>query len=192
MKTREKKPIGQKPCKNCDALYTYYRSRSQFCSEICGAQWLYKVRNKVIRERKCDICQTEFSYKRGERLRFCSDKCATISAKEARLNNARFLAQWRKENPDAIKVYNDRRKETHPKEVKSGMPQRFFKKYPHIKPICQSCGESRIVELAHKIPRNGAWRTLRNTTENDVWILCPTCHRLLDFGICSKQELGIE
>lgn len=69
--------------------------------------------------------------------------------------------------------------------------RRFFYKYPEIPPICESCRETRIVELAHKVPCFGR-RTAANTTPETVWVLCPTCHRLLDRGILSAKDLGLE
>lgn len=97
-----------------------------------------------------------------------------------------------RQNPEKIEEYKERAKNKNPKQYSKGLTQRFFDRYPDRKKECESCGETRIVELAHKIPRMGACRTLKNTKSEDVWILCPTCHRCLDFGIQTKEELGIQ
>lgn len=47
------------------------------------------------------------------------------------------------------------------------------------------------MEIAHKTPRKGVPAIKANTLDEDVWILCPTCHRILDFGIKTASELGL-
>lgn len=188
---RQARPKDPKPCEHCGKMYIPFRKRSRFCSNLCSAQWHYKRKNTVQRERPCKECQSIFSYNGIGHLNFCSDKCARIAASRSKIISARTAAQWRKDHPNETAKYRKVQKERNPESVKGGLTQRFFAKYPHVKYQCQSCGEKRIVELAHKIARNGAWRTLGNTTEKDVWILCPTCHRLLDFGICTKEQLNL-
>jgi hypothetical protein len=50
-----------------------------------------------------------------------------------------------------------------------------------------------VLDVAHKpeFARNGAWRN-RNTTQRHMfWVLCPTCHALLDRGVMTAQALGL-
>jgi hypothetical protein len=67
------------------------------------------------------------------------------------------------------------------------------RRYADIPTACESCGEARILEIAHKpeFARNGAWALVSNTLRHMFWVLCPTCHKLLDRGICTQAELGL-
>jgi hypothetical protein len=59
---------------------------------------------------------------------------------------------------------------------------------------CESCGETRVLDLAHKPEhrRNGEWRSVKNCSWPErVWVLCPTCHALLDRMNYSPEELGL-
>lgn len=68
---------------------------------------------------------------------------------------------------------------------------RFFRRYPHRERKCQarSCGETRVLDLAHKVPVRGRRRLVPK--DGEVWVLCPTHHRLLDGGLVSADELGL-
>jgi hypothetical protein len=188
---RQKVAQEPKECEHCKKTYIPFRKRSRFCSDLCNAQWHYAQDNTVQRERKCKGCGNTFFYDGSNRLWHCSDDCAVQSARKARAAGKKTAAQWRKDHPEETKQYRKNWKERDPLSYSSGLTQRFFKRYPHLQKVCQACGEKRVVELAHKIPRNGAYRSLKNTTDKDVWILCPTCHRCLDFGIQTKEELGL-
>ena len=66
---------------------------------------------------------------------------------------------------------------------------------PGLPGACESCGEDRVLEVAHKYAykRRGAHATLANSEwPKMTWVLCPTCHRLLDKGIETSQELGLK
>jgi hypothetical protein len=59
---------------------------------------------------------------------------------------------------------------------------------------CESCGEGRVLDVAHKphARRYGAWRSAQNCKWPDmVWILCPTCHALLDRMNYPPEELRL-
>jgi len=71
---------------------------------------------------------------------------------------------------------------------------RFRLRFPDAPTSCQSCGETRVLDIAHKpeFRRNGHWRSKENTTWPDkVWILCPTCHALLDRKGYEPSSLGL-
>lgn len=72
--------------------------------------------------------------------------------------------------------------------------ERLYKKYPELSKVCEFCGEDRIVEIAHKPEhkRNGAWMIVGQTTPNKIWILCPTCHNLLDKKGYTPQQLCLK
>ena len=54
---------------------------------------------------------------------------------------------------------------------------------PDAPKFCQSCAETRVLEIAHK-PGHERFGERRNNGNQKwpekVWVLCPTCHRLLD------------
>ena len=72
--------------------------------------------------------------------------------------------------------------------------ERFYKWNPSAPRACQSCGESRVTEAAHRpeCPRLGERRSRANMKWPEmVWVLCPTCHKLLDRMGYSPEELGL-
>lgn len=71
---------------------------------------------------------------------------------------------------------------------------RFLRLNPERQRRCEAegCGEARVVEMAHKpfCKRNG--RNPSGYVQGDeVWLLCPTCHRLIDYGIETPASLGL-
>lgn len=71
---------------------------------------------------------------------------------------------------------------------------RFWRRFPDRERRCEArgCGETRIVEIAHRTPLRGAAMSIENSKADDVWILCPTCHRLLDSGRATPDDLGLD
>jgi heterodisulfide reductase subunit B len=51
-----------------------------------------------------------------------------------------------------------------------------------------------VLDIAHKpkYKRKGAWRNVKNTTPEKIWILCPTCHALIDRKGYDPQQLGLK
>jgi len=71
---------------------------------------------------------------------------------------------------------------------------RFKRWNPNAPDACESCGEDRVIEVAHKpgFERNGAWRKAANSKWPEmVWVLCPTCHSLLDRMHYPPGDLGL-
>ena len=58
---------------------------------------------------------------------------------------------------------------------------------------CSVEGKSQILEMAHKpeFKRNGRHRSLALYERHMFWMLCPTCHKLLDRKIRTPAELGL-
>jgi len=87
-----------------------------------------------------------------------------------------------------------RHKHKDPRSTKGkGVIEWLRRAFPDLPVGCESCGESRVLDVAHKpeFARNGAWRN-RNTTQRHMfWVLCPTCHALLDRGVMTAQALGL-
>lgn len=146
--------------------------------------------------RTCRWCDSPFEIPRGAPKetagrKYCKDECATFGARRSRTESARRIAQGAPRRAKGRpRTLTD---EGRLQRKREGLFARFFRRFPDRKPICEArgCGEARIVELAHKKRRNGAWRSFTNTRDQDVWVLCPTCHRCLDRGIQTKEELGL-
>jgi hypothetical protein len=117
----------------------------------------------------------------------CSDECARLNAVEHRMAFAR-------KRPERAEIYRQNQREKQRKEKRRDTTlQRLLKKYPELPSECEACGETRVLDVAHRPDhsRNGAWRTLANSTPDKIWVLCPLCHALLDrLGYTAKQ-LGI-
>lgn len=172
-------------CIECKAKFRGRRDK-QYCSFACqsrAGRLRRKEQTDEIRAgRDCKKCGSHFDIAWPDsNRRYCSDECARTAAKESR-------RAFHKRNPKAQKEYNSRNPfRTH------GVVARLRRKFPDIPISCQSCGESRIVEFAHRpeYRRNGTFRKMENTKPHMIWVLCPTCHKLLDRGICTQSDLGL-
>jgi len=173
-----------KHCIFCGKEYEATRAWHKYCSHVCQERTRRKKKG-LIKDigRYCKQCGIHFFPNTNQQLH-CSEDCSKKSARQSR---AKFL----KKNPDIYKKYYDTSKL---KNGKDGNLIRLYKRYPDLPKKCQSCGEDRILDIAHKPEhkRNGAWRTLNNTTPEKIWILCPTCHMLIDRKNYDPKELGLE
>lgn len=96
-------------------------------------------------------------------------------------------------NPGAMAAYNRAR------TMRGGpdtLINRLRRRYPDLPLVCEAvgCDEARVLEAAHRpeFRRNGSWRTLSLYERHMFWMLCPTCHRVLDFGIETPEQLGLK
>jgi hypothetical protein len=86
------------------------------------------------------------------------------------------------------------RERTKAKRLPDSNLTRFRRANPNAPMACESCGEGRVLDVAHKptCPRLGAWRSAKNCKWPDqVWVLCPTCHALLDRMHYLPEDLGL-
>lgn len=121
----------------------------------------------------------------GPNKRYCSDACAV----RARIRDR----GWHKASfPRAMSAYNRQRAKRHGTDT---LINRLRKRFPDLPTVCEAsdCDEARVLECAHKpeFKRNGAWRTLDRYERRMFWMLCPTCHRVLDHGIAMPEQLGL-
>jgi hypothetical protein len=178
-------------CQFCGKQFLSDHLISQaYCSRSCEGK-RYRVSHglhKLKDGRFCKQCGKHFFPigTGGNNKQHCSVECSVKSAKESR---TKF---WKKQkDPNALKKsYYDKNRE---KVGPDGNLKRFYKRHPNAPRSCQSCGENRVLDIAHKPghKRNGAWRSKENTSLEKVWILCPTCHALLDRMNYSPSELGL-
>lgn len=174
-------------CQLCGVAFQAAKSNKKWCSNRC-AQRAGRIRrneDKGITEkgRNCAGCARHFPIiPPNTNQRYCSIECANKAARELRRQWA--TREYKKRRP----LYEQKRK------FKDVALNRLARRWPEMPRSCQSCGEHRILEIAHKpeFKRNGAWRLASNTQGHMVWILCPTCHKLIDRHICTPQELGLK
>jgi predicted nucleic acid-binding Zn ribbon protein len=157
----------------------------KYCSRKCQSQRYRENRGIKLKDgRYCRQCGKHFYPDIHQQNRqHCSDECAVQSARQSRY-------KFYERNPQKSFEYYARMRQKH--GVDANM-KRFLARFPDTPKACQSCGENRVLDIAHKpqFRRNGAWRSKKNTTPERVWILCPTCHALLDRKHYSPESLGL-
>lgn len=169
----------------CGAHFSAKRPDKRYCSGRCQARQgrLRRGEQTDITKlgRDCGICGKHFEIPPpNNNQRYCSTQCATEAAKIQR-------RAFHRKNPQIQKIYNSRR------PYRDSVVGRLRRKYPDLPSACEACGEKRILEVAHKPghERNGAWRIMANCMRHMIWILCPTCHKLIDRDVCTPAELGL-
>ena len=179
--------MNERHCVLCGTSFLATRAWQKYCSKQCQTKNNNDLTPRTLKAgRFCKQCGTNFfpDFADGKNRQHCSNECSVKSARDSR---SKF---WEKHGKEKEIIYRQRTKE---KIGKDSNLKRFRKRYPEIEIKCQSCGEQRVVDIAHKPEhkRNGEWRSAKNTTPEKVWILCPTCHALLDRMNYSPSELGL-
>ena len=179
-------------CSDCGAKFRAGRPDKCYCSQQCAGRAGRRRRGEQTDEtksgRNCQTCGNHFRITPpSTNRRYCSDKCAREAAKKSR-------AEFHKRNANYNKIMWHRHKHKDPRSVKGkGAVERLRRRFPDLPSGCEICGEERVLDIAHKpeFSRDGMWRSSRNTLRHMFWILCPTCHALLDRGISTAHELGL-
>ena len=179
--------MRMKYCVSCGAAFEAVTAWHKFCTEACGQRHKRKAKNLPIRGegrycRQCGVCFCPL-YRQGGNQQHCSADCSKRSARESR---SRFYER----NPQKDAEYRERRKA---KRLPEGNMIRYRVRYPDAPTACQACGETRVLDIAHRPEhrRNGSWRSRKNSTPEKVWILCPTCHALIDRMGYDPATLGL-
>jgi hypothetical protein len=169
-------------CEICSSPMTKYVRRQRYCSTRCAN----KRRNIGPTTRACRTCGESFVRRHAHESnqQHCSPECARVSAKRSRLD-------FKRRRPDRESAYRAKQRA---KGQKDTALQRLWRKYPELPRHCEACGESRVLDVAHRPEhrRNGAWSTMANRTPAQIWVLCPTCHSLLDRLGYTAEQLGIK
>jgi hypothetical protein len=172
-------------CTECGVPFKAVRPDKRYCASPCQARAGRRRRGEQSDITKagadCGWCGKHFAITPpSTNQRYCSDGCSREAARKQR-------REFHRKKPDRQKVYNARR------PYRDVRIERLKRRYTDIPNACESCGEQRILEVAHRPEhaRNGAGRSVRNSQRHMFWILCPTCHKLLDYEICSQAELGL-
>lgn len=178
--------MHEKICSNCSSKYETKHSKSLYCSQKCGAAYRWSISEKdTSKPRECLECKKQFFAKPdANQQRLCSDECR-------RTRNSRKVREFHVANPDRENWYRARNKE---KQLPDSNQIRFFRANPDAPKCCEACGEARVLEIAHRPEheRNGRGRSISNCKWPEmVWVLCPTCHRLLDRMNYPPADLGL-
>lgn len=158
----------------------------KYCSGKCKARHRKKTAaGKLADGHDCRVCGKHIELKPGQANKWiCSAKCR-------RARNAESVRDFHLRRPAMEAIYRARTKKKLPPDSAN---RRFYKLNPNAPRTCESCGEARVTEVAHKPghERIGERRSSANLKwPTMVWVLCPTCHRLLDRMGYSPQELGL-
>jgi hypothetical protein len=171
----------KRPCVVCGGAVRSARRDARFCSQKCQnvARCCQSFPTTI---RQCKTCPRVFvRLGRYEGNHWhCSKECAAVSARKSRL-------EFKRRRPERDAIYRARQRS---KPQCHTTIKRLWKKFPELPRACEACGEARVLDVAHRPEhaRNGAWQTLRNSTPDKIWILCPLCHALLDrLGFTAEQ-----
>ncbi len=155
-----------------------------FCSQKCSAAYRNSLRPKVTHH-DCRICGKKIPLGPGQGQKWlCSVKCR-------RASTAKSARDFHLRQPEKSAIYRNR---TKAKRLPDSNLFRFRRNNPDAPTFCQSCGEDRVLDVAHKPDhrRYGAFRTPENCKwPEKVWVLCPTCHALIDRMRYPPEELGL-
>ncbi len=180
-------------CLECGASFEASNAKHRYCSVYCSNLNGQKRSGQAPlweRGRFCRICGKQFFPKRGAAANnrwHCSDDC---SRKSARNSRSKFWKSRRDPRKTRARYYRASRKKLGP----DTSLKRFYRNNPRAPKKCEACGESRILDVAHRPEhaRRGAWRSSANRVwPEKVWVLCPTCHGLLDRMHYSPKDLGL-
>lgn len=173
-------------CLHCNAAMKAEHLSKKFCSARCKKRYNKSHGRKRDDGGVCRQCGKLFPRGPGQNAKsICSPEC-----RRARL--AESVRTFHLRRPAMEAIYRSRTRE---KIGPDSSLRRFYLWNQNAPRSCESCGESRVLEVAHKptSPRLGERRTKLNCKWPElVWVLCPTCHRLLDRMNYSPDELGLK
>lgn len=172
-------------CQECLSVIEDARSNRRFCSTKCRGRWWKKNPSKGVTEHSCRQCGIIFPISTSQHNKWlCSEVCRKKS-------NAASVRNFHLRKPLMNGVYRDRSRQ---KQSPDNQNIRFYKINPSAPRACEACGEDRVTEISHRPghERKGERRKSTNMKWPEmVWILCPTCHRLLDRMGYDPKELGL-
>lgn len=177
---------GDSVCLVCRVAFKGYHGVKKYCSQECRT----KAHNDrhcvgIPHHRMCRTCGAAFvAVGQGSNNRqHCGEQCASVSARLAR-------AAFARRHPEMEPVYRERQRA---KKKRDTILNRLWRKYPWLPRTCEACGESRVLDVAHRpgMERKGAWISMKVNVPERIWILCPTCHALVDRCGYTQEQLGI-
>lgn len=183
--------VYSRVCKHCNITFNATAKSAAYCCHQCRtlAATQRRIRSSAgdwLRTPiSCGQCGTVFfrTLETGPNKKYCCKECSVKA-------QGRDFQRFKEANVDAMKSYNRERVKKHGRDT---LMKRLWKRYGNLPLACECCGEARVLDIAHKPEhrRNGAHRTLDQYQRHMFWILCPTCHRVLDEGIESPEQMGL-
>jgi len=176
----------QPHCVECGIEMPGSHIHRKYCSSRCkGRYWKKHGPKEPVTHHDCRICGKRFPIGHGQNNKWlCSAECR-------RASNALSARTFHLRRPQMEAIYRARAKD---KKLPDNQNVRFYRLNPDAPKCCESCGEERVVEVAHRPghERLGERRSSANMVwPQMVWVLCPTCHRLLDRMHYTPGELGL-
>lgn len=172
-------------CRECGTELVGYSFSKQYCSNRCKRLWRKKNSSGNVKKHICRECGKEFDITKGQYNKWlCSDDCR-------KKRNARRVREFHLRRPRAEAAYRAKAKE---KRLPNDNLTRFRRTNPNAPIACESCGETRVLDVAHKPGHERFGRGRRSDLvkwPDQVWVLCPTCHALHDRMHYSPEELGL-
>lgn len=173
-------------CVECQTEMPGVHSHKKYCSALCKRKWQTKNPSPpAAAGHNCRACGVLFPIGPGQNNKWlCSDKCRRVS-------NAASVRDFHVRRPKMEALYRTRTREKMPPDSQN---RRFYSQNPAAPKCCESCGEARVTEIAHRpgFERIGQRRAVANSLwPQMVWVLCPTCHRLLDRMNYLPADLGL-
>lgn len=178
--------IGNPKCKQCGVVMRDSYVQRRFCSIKCKtAYWRTHPSQIINGGHVCRWCKAWFPISKHQHNKWlCSNECR-------RKMNSEHIRKFRVARPERAAEYRSR---TRIKLGPDSVLRRFYIWNPAAPRKCESCGDHRVLEVAHKpkFERVGEGRKKSNSQwPAMVWVLCPTCHALVDRIHYAPSELGL-
>lgn len=156
--------------------------RTLYCSKKCSTEALRKAPRRIT----CQCCGKPFEVRYAGRPRkYCSKKCRDESIPAKRSGHTRrvksyeeYILRWKQGLEAGLKGANG--------GISTHVRRYIFEKFGHH---CVQCGWAEVHPVTKRIPlhvdhKDGDWR---NTTEENLTLLCPNCHSLTEtYGVLNK------
>lgn len=147
--------VFQIECHNCKNLFSSKRKEYKYCSEACKLE----NQQKQLIDLTCFCCKKSFqrpsfTVQKDKKDRvFCSTKCRDKNF--SRENPSRYGSRW------------------------SRIREKYVKKHNHTCEICGSINKEKYgLEVHHIKPINTFSNVDEANTEDNLMVLCISCHRL--------------
>ena len=179
--------IGNPKCVQCGAEMPGSHVHRKYCSLRCKGRWAKRHPwTPLSVGHECRVCGKHIPLLPGQANKWiCSAACR-------KKRYAESVRKFHRVRPERQAEYRERRRM---KCEPDGNLIRFYQWNPGAPRACEACGESRVLEAAHKpaFERTGQCRAKANSQwPQMVWVLCPTCHSLLDRMNYRPEEIGLK